>query len=117
MHSLKHSAGVIGAGKVHYACYYMCESYVVGEYQDIFKDYQLLVEAIIEFKRYLRRFLVEYRGLPYIETITATRTKLARGFTVVRHEATDTHYCVFELQTMNERIDEIKDHMYKPEIV
>ena len=54
----------------------------------------LLVEAAVEFKKYSRRFMAEYKskssqntnlpclGLPYTETSTANRTSLMHGYTL-----------------------------------
>ena len=79
--------------------------------------YPLLVESIIELKRYLRRFLCEFKGLPYMETVTAYHTSLARGFKLVLREGHDKYYCLTEGQQLDTRIEDLKHHMYKPDIV
>ena len=108
---------MIGAGKVHYACYYMSEALVTRDYGEVLKCYQLLIESVIEFKRYLRRFLCEYVRKYYIETSSAYSTSLAKGFTLVLHEESNTYYCIAVNQSLEERMDELRDHMYKPDIV
>ena len=85
---------------MHYACFYIQEAYAERDIQEIIKCYPLLVESIIELKRYVRRFLAEYKGFPYFETTSAPRTTLARGFTVVHKEDTDSYYCLVTGQTL-----------------
>lgn len=58
-HSLKSACGYVGAGKIHYACYYIQKMFADEDYPGMAKCYPLIVEAGIEFKRYSRRILAE----------------------------------------------------------
>ena len=117
VNELREASGAIGASKVHYACFYIQEAYAENDFQEMFKCYPLLVEAIIELKRYLRRFLCEYRALPYTETTSAYHTSLARGFKIEKDEPHDTYYCLVNGHTIVERKEDLEHHMYKPDIV
>ena len=59
---LKMSSGIIGAGKVYYACYYMQGAFLQRDYGAMLRFYPLLVEAAVELKRYTRKFLADSQG-------------------------------------------------------
>ena len=63
---LQGSSAYIGAGKVHYACYYIQAVCANGNYKAIEDFYPLLIEACIEFKRFSRKFLAEYHSKCFI---------------------------------------------------
>ena len=44
--------------------------------------YQLLIEIAIEFKRYARKFIADYKSEPYSETASAVKIELAKGYTL-----------------------------------
>ena len=50
VHILKGSSGYVGAGRLHYACYYIQESFILGKYDRMLELYPSLIEAVIEFK-------------------------------------------------------------------
>lgn len=52
--ALKIASHTIGAGKIYYACYYIQEAYREEYFIQVAEYYPLLVEAIIEVKRYIR---------------------------------------------------------------
>ena len=108
---------MIGAGRVHYACYYVQEAYAENDYSEMLKCYPLLVESVIELKRYMRRFLAELKAQPYTETSSASRTTLARDYSIVRKDETDSYYCLTTGQSLEQRIAELEHHMYKPDPV
>ena len=56
----------MGAGKVYYACYYICTAYIQQDTETMVQYYPLLVEAVVELKRFLRRWLCEYKGKQHI---------------------------------------------------
>ena len=58
-HSLKGSAGYVGAGHMYYACAYIMQAYGENDYIGMTKYYPLLVEAAIEFQRYSRRLIAK----------------------------------------------------------
>ena len=58
-HTLKGSTGYLGAGKIYYACIYIMQAFSVEDFVAMAKYYPLLVEAVIEFKRYARRYIAE----------------------------------------------------------
>ena len=50
-HSLKGAAGYVGAGRLHYGCFYIIMAYYEKDYQAIIdKYYPLVMEAAIEYK-------------------------------------------------------------------
>ena len=57
LRELKKQSGRVGAGKLYYACYYMLQS---KDKVEVMKFYQLLVEAVIELKRFWRKKLAGY---------------------------------------------------------
>lgn len=61
-HSLKGSCGYVGAGKLHYACYFIQENFVLKKYDKEMEFYPSLVEAAIEFKTYSRSLIEKYHG-------------------------------------------------------
>ena len=61
-HTLKSTSGYVGAGKLHYSCYYVQSTWVAQDFVGMVNFYPLVVEASIEFKRFVRRYLAEYNG-------------------------------------------------------
>ena len=53
-HALKGACAYIGAGRLHYVCFFMQEHYVFERYEKVVEMYPSLVEAAIEFKVYSR---------------------------------------------------------------
>ena len=53
-HILKGASGYIGAGRIHYVCYYIQESFYFKKFDRMLEYYPSLVEAAIEFKIYSR---------------------------------------------------------------
>ena len=66
-HSLKGASGYVGAGRVHYACYYIQKAYNSKNYEKMESYYPLIVEACIEYKRYSRKFIAQESGEYYQE--------------------------------------------------
>ena len=58
-HSLKGASGYVGAGRVHYCCYHIQKAFVDEDFQLMVDNYPFLVEFVIEFKRYSRKYLAE----------------------------------------------------------
>ena len=58
---LKGASGYIGASKIHYACFYILEASKGNDYERMLEYYPFLVEAVIEYKRYSRRVLANYK--------------------------------------------------------
>ena len=56
-HSLKGASGYIGAGRIHYACYFIQEAHQINNHRKMLEKYQTLVEAVIEFKLESRRLI------------------------------------------------------------
>jgi HPt (histidine-containing phosphotransfer) domain-containing protein len=48
-HSLKGASAYAGAGRIHFACYYIQLLYEMKEEEKMIKYYPTLVEAVIEF--------------------------------------------------------------------
>ena len=57
--SLKGASSYVGAGRIYYACYYIQNAYQMSDFQSMVNYYPLLVEEIIEFKKYSRKMLAE----------------------------------------------------------
>ena len=60
--SLRGPCGYVGAGRIQYACYYIETAYKNSDFVAMESYYPLLVEVIIEFKRYSRKYLAESQG-------------------------------------------------------
>ena len=58
-HTLKGTAGYIGASRLYYQCYYMQLHYCQGEYDIMMRYYPGLVEAAVDFKVACRELLAE----------------------------------------------------------
>ena len=61
-HSLKGSCGYVGAGKLHYVCYFIQENFVLGKFDKEIEFYPSLVEAAIEFKLHSRMLIDKFKG-------------------------------------------------------
>ena len=62
---LKDQSGFVGAGKIHYASYYIEQAHKVKYIVGVKDSYCLLVEATIEFKKFMRELLADYHGKSY----------------------------------------------------
>ena len=58
-HTLKGASGYVGAAKLHYACYYIQDAYHRQGFQEMVDRYPSIVEAVIEFKRFLNKYAHE----------------------------------------------------------
>ena len=56
---LQKKSARIGAGKVYYACYYILQN---RDTDEMMKHYPLLVEAVIELKRFMRKQYADFEG-------------------------------------------------------
>lgn len=65
IHKLKSSAGYSGASHIHYACYFMQEFYLKGEYDKMMDYYPTLIESVITFRIYMRQVLAKKEGSVY----------------------------------------------------
>ena len=61
-HSLKGASGYVGAGRVHYACYYIQKAYNANDCEGMATYYQLVVEACLEYKRFARQYLAQAKS-------------------------------------------------------
>lgn len=73
-HSLKGASGYIGASRLHYVCYFIQEHFVFERNEKMLEYYPSLVEAAIEFKKYSRKIIAQFKGQnfemqPEFETI------------------------------------------------
>ena len=57
--ALQESSTCVGAGRIFYACYYIQNAYKDANFEDMIKNYPLLVEEVIEFKRYARKMMAD----------------------------------------------------------
>lgn len=95
-HTLKGASGYIGAGRIHLACYFMDEAHREKDKLKLQQGYALLVEISIEFKRYARKFIADYRNEPYTETANAVEIELANGYTLQICSKTSIYYCLYQ---------------------
>jgi HPt (histidine-containing phosphotransfer) domain-containing protein len=65
-HALKGSSSYIGAGRLHYVCYYIQDHHYNKNYQKMIDYYPSLVEAAIEFKIYSKVIIAKYKKKTYI---------------------------------------------------
>ena len=75
-HSIKGSSTYIGAGRLHYVCYFIQENFVQKHLDHELEFYPSLVEAAIEFKIHSRKMLAENDGEPPYQP-TADDEKIA----------------------------------------
>ena len=106
--------------------------------------YPLLVEAAVEYKKYSRRFMAEFKSkssfnsihllfseLPYTESGTANRTSMMYGHTLQYRDNDKKYYCIKDGQTskfalvflniakhaiVEERLAILNSHMHKPDV-
>lgn len=64
-HALKGSSSYVGAGRLHYACYYIQDHFYFNNYQKMIDYYPSLVEAAIEFKIYSKTIIAKYKNKTY----------------------------------------------------
>ena len=60
--AIKQASERVGASYVYYACYYIEECHKTNDINGILRYYPLLVEAIVEFKRFSRKTLSNTEG-------------------------------------------------------
>ena len=110
-HTLKSASGYVGAGKLHYACYYVQSTWQAQDFKGMIFYYPLVVEACIEFKRFVRRYLAEYNGKfaltftefvfnsfiglgnEYVEADSARAVELANGYKLA-YNVDGRYYCL-----------------------
>ena len=51
---LKDQSAFVGAGKIHYAAFYIIQNHRTRNLKKLKESYCLLIEAVIEFKRHMR---------------------------------------------------------------
>ena len=61
-HGIKGSSAYIGAGRIHYVCYFIQENFVNKHLDNELEFYPCLVEAAIEFKTYSRKIMEKFEG-------------------------------------------------------
>lgn len=113
---MKSASGYVGAGKLHYACYYVQSAWHANNFVNMVHYYPLIVEAAIEFKRFVRQYLAEYKGEKYSESESARTCELADGYRLEYH-VDGKLYCMKKGETLKERLETLSKHCYKPEIV
>ena len=114
---LKMSSAYVGAGKLTYACYYLQEAYINPSDKNMLYYYPLLVEAVIEFKRYIRQYLADTHGKKYSESQSVTNIPLVQGYALQYNIFNNTYFCLKADQTINQRLEILKSHAYKPQAV
>ena len=91
---MKGASGYIGAGKIHYACYYICDACTKEDFNRTIKYYPLIVEAVIEFLRYSRELIAGVRNQEYKESPSARNIPLLENYNLVFHARHDKYYCL-----------------------
>ena len=95
-HTLKSASGYIGAGRVHFACYFIQEAQRQKDMRKLMYSYPLLVETCIEFRIYARKFIADLRKEPYTESNSAGEIQIAKGFTMEQDSESGKFYILKE---------------------
>ena len=61
-HSLKGSSGYVGAGKIHYQCYFIQDAYLQNDDETMFSLFPHLIESVIEFKLFATAYILKQKG-------------------------------------------------------
>ena len=77
-YALKGSSGRVGAGKIHYACFHICDAYHKGDFKSMLVYYPLIIEAVIEFRRYSRELIAGVKQQDYEESESVSNVTLRR---------------------------------------
>ena len=93
---LKSACGYVGAGRLHYICFYIQDAIRNSKIQSIPTLYQQLVEESIAYKRYSRQILDEYSSIPHVEQESARSVDVADGFKIQHNAEDDRFYCLVE---------------------
>ena len=59
---LKGTSGMVGGGRIHYACYYLEQAYRANDFDAVMDYYSLLIEEYIQFVQMARELLAAYHG-------------------------------------------------------
>ena len=78
--TLKGASGYVGAGRIYYACHHMNIAYLDKDYMLMVTFYPLIVEAVIEFRRYSRELVAAVRQQEYEEQASACQISLANNY-------------------------------------
>ena len=106
-HSLKGASGYIGAGKIHYMCYFIQQNYFLKRYERMKRYYPNLIEAVIEFKVYSRQLICQFNNSKYEVAKEHQTTFFSKQFNLKKDPMTGYIYCVKKGQTISERKKEI----------
>lgn len=66
-HILKGASSYIGASHLHYVCYYIQDHYHNKRFQKMIDYYPSLIEAAIEFKKYSKLMIANYKKIRYFD--------------------------------------------------
>ena len=72
----------------------MLKAYTDKNWFAMMKFFPLLVETIIELKRFTRKFLAGHQNVRYVETDSSGELELPEGFRVVYRKESDYYYCL-----------------------
>ena len=114
-HALKGSSGRVGAGKIHYACYHICDAYHKGDFKSMLVYYPLIIEAVIEFRRYSRELIAGVKQQDYEESESVSNVPLVDGYKLIYQTRHDKFYCLKLTESIDERLKVIDKHQIKPE--
>ena len=99
-HSIKGTSAYIGAGRLHYVCYFIQENFVQKHLDHELEFYPSLVEAAIEFKICSRKLLAEHNGEPpYQPTADDEKIVCSDQFTLEK-DGTGYVYCLAKGQSL-----------------
>jgi len=61
-HNLKGASGYIGAGPIHYCCYFIQDHFNNENYESQLAYYPCLIEAVLDYLHYSRKIIAENKG-------------------------------------------------------
>ena len=105
-HTLKGACAYVGAGKLHYICYFIQDYWVKKEYDRMLEYYPSLVEAVIELKVASAKLLADHEGKTFIFDSELENCVHSDKFYLDKHEPSGFIYCVATNQTLTQRIDQ-----------
>lgn len=91
----------MGAGRIHYACYYMQEHFLKEEIEEMMSYYPTLLEASIEFRIYQRQVMAKLNNQPFNFNPSWEMIPIADGYRVVKDNG--NYYVLKGNETLEER--------------
>mmetsp|Transcript_35608 Transcript_35608/g.54446 ORF Transcript_35608/g.54446 Transcript_35608/m.54446 type:complete len:268 (+) Transcript_35608:36-839(+) len=134
VHTIKGSSGYTGAGRIHFDCYFIQESWAKKEYEEMRSRYNRLVEDVIEFYHFVLDYLASnesdrhyYSEFP-VTPFDPNRLTIANGYTIYSLKVHNEHkmpllptcegiqfLCLIAGQTAEERVQQRSSEEVRPD--